>query len=172
MRSRSTNAEIGIRHAVWAGLVSGAMNGRSLYWEDSFGVYFPELGFPYLQKYATVDLATADFVRDMDFADFKPLDASLSSQIVGAVVGSDTIVIGWVRDAGCEPPDWPLQPVISGQNVTIRLSSIATWKVEFYDTRTGKDIVGRAAVTGVGDRVVVQLPDFRDDIAFKMTMQN
>ena len=47
------DAEVGSRHAIWAAIVSGAMNGRALYWEDSFGIYFPNLGIPWLQKYET-----------------------------------------------------------------------------------------------------------------------
>jgi hypothetical protein len=37
------NARLGIEHAIWAALVSGAMDGRALYWEDGFAVFFPKL---------------------------------------------------------------------------------------------------------------------------------
>jgi hypothetical protein len=31
-------ADLGIKHAIWAGVVSGAMNGRSLWWEDGASI--------------------------------------------------------------------------------------------------------------------------------------
>ncbi len=45
------NAQIGISHAIWAEVVSGIMNGRAFFWEDSYGMYFSSLGWPYLKKY-------------------------------------------------------------------------------------------------------------------------
>jgi hypothetical protein len=63
-----------------------------------------------------------------------------------------------------------LLPVIAGQTVTINLpGSIAEWKVDFYDTKTGTDILSSTTVTRKGGGIVVNLPDFKDDIAFKMT---
>ena len=43
-----------------------------------------------------------------------------------------------------------------------------SWKVDFYDARTGSDIVSSIAVLRDGDQVTIPLPDFTDDIAFKM----
>jgi len=56
-------ADIGIRHAIWAAVVSGAMNGRSLWWEDGVAIYFPALNLPFIQKYADADLLASNFVR-------------------------------------------------------------------------------------------------------------
>ena len=67
------NARLGIQHAIWAAVVSGAMNGRALYWEDSFGIYFPNLGIPWMQKYETEELPAANFVNGVDFSGFQPL---------------------------------------------------------------------------------------------------
>jgi hypothetical protein len=44
----SKNARLGIEHAIWAGLVSGALDGRAPYWEDGFAVFFPELSWTFL----------------------------------------------------------------------------------------------------------------------------
>jgi hypothetical protein len=168
--SVAPNAPLGVRHAIWAGVVSGAMNGRALYWEDSFGIYFSNLGIPWMQKYKTEELPAVNFVNGVNFSGFKPLTSTSSSFVWGAAVGNESMVLGWYRDAGSEPPDWNLQPVVTGQTVTITVPGLAAdWKVDFYDTRTGTDIVASAAATRNGNSITVSLPDFTDDIAFKLT---
>ena len=166
------NAPLGIRHAIWAGIVSGAMNGRALWWEDGVGIYFSSLGIPWMQQYSTAELPAVNFVRGIDFSGFGPLTSTSSSSIWGAAVGSEKMVLGWYRDATCEPPDWNMQPIISGQTVTITVpGTSADWQVNFYDTKTGTTIIGSASVTRQGSTITVSLPDFQDDIAFKMTAQ-
>ena len=167
-------AAFGIKHAIWAAMVSGAMNGRLLYWEDSYGVYFPAFGLPFVRKYATVELAAANFVKGVDFAGFQPLIArsSIGSKITGAAIGNEKTVIGWFRDVDCEPPKWNLQPVISKQIVTITVpGSFPTWRVDFYSTETGTDIISSITAARKGNSIAVALPDFADDIAFKMYVQ-
>ncbi len=166
----AANAVVGIRHAIWAGVVSGAMNGRMLYWEDSFGVYFNALSFSWMQQYADLELPAAIFLKDVSFSGFKPLSVRLSGAplVVGGAVGSETAAIGWFRDLRCEPPDWKLQPKISAQKVTLIVpGTAANWQVDFYDTHTGK-LLSSVSVTRQGTGVPIPLPDFTDDIAFKM----
>jgi len=163
------NARLGIQHAIWAAVVSGAMNGRALYWEDSFGIYFPSLGIPWMQQYKTEELPAANFVNGVDFSGFLPLTSASSSDVWGAVVGNEKMVLGWYRDAGSDPPDWTLQPVVSKQTVTITVSGKATnWKVDFYNTRDGTTILSSVNVNPIGSTITIPLPDFQDDIAFKM----
>ena len=165
----AANASIGIKHAIWAGVVSGALNGRALYWEDGFAIYFPALNMPFIQKYADADLPAEKFVSGIDFAGFKPLTSQSSGSVFGGVLGNEKMVIGWYRDAGCEPPDWKLQPVITKQTVNITVpGSASQWKVDFYNTKTGTDIISSDTVSRSGDTIAVSLPDFSDDIAFKM----
>lgn len=165
----SDRADIGISHAIWAGMVSGAMNGRSLWWEDGVGIYFPRLSWPYLNKYADADLAASRFIGQTDFKNFKPLKVVLTSTIFGAAVGNEESVIGWFRDASCEPPNWDVQPKISNQNVTITIpGSHPNWQVDFYDTKTGTEMIKSTIVARNGDAVLISLPNFTDDIAFKM----
>jgi hypothetical protein len=165
-------AEMGVRHAIWAAIVSGAMNGRSLYWEDSFGIYFPTLGLPFVQKYETEELAAANFVDGVDFSGFQPLRSTTSSAVWGAAIGNEKMVLGWYRDAASEPPDWKLQPATLKQKITLTVpGSAANWKVDFYGTRTGTDIVGSATALRTGGNVTITLPDLTDDIAFKMYVQ-
>jgi len=166
------NAQRGIRHAIWAAVVSGAMNGRALWWEDGVAIYFPALNLPFIQTYADADLQASNFVRGVDFSGFKPLTSASSSGVWGAAVGNEKTVLGWYRDAACEPPDWNLKSNISKQTVTLSVTGTAVnWQVDFYDTRTGTDILSSTMVTRNGDKVTVTLPDFTDDIAFKMYAQ-
>jgi hypothetical protein len=166
------NAPIGTKHAIWAAIVSGAMNGRSLYWEDSFGIYFPNLGIPWMQKYETEELPAVNFVSEVDFSGFKPLTTISSNGVWGAAVGNEKMVLGWYRDATSEPPNWNMKPIISKQTVTITVpGTAANWRVDFHDTKTGTTILTSAFVTRKGNTITVPLPDFQDDIAFKLYSQ-
>jgi hypothetical protein len=164
-------SDVGIRHAIWACLVSGAMDARALWFEDSYGLYAANLGMPYVRAYANAELAASRFASPVDVTGFAPLVAQASSGVVGAALGSATRAIGWYRDAGCEPPDWPLTPTVHGQTVTLAVpGSAARWRVDFYDTTSGTTITSSTVAPRVGASVTVDLPDFRDDIAFKMTV--
>jgi hypothetical protein len=146
------------------------MNGRALYWEDSFGIYFPSLGIPWMQQYETDELPAVNFVSGVDFSGFQPLVSASTTGIWGAAVGNEKMVLGWYRDAGSEPPDWPLQPVVSKQTVTVTVPGNASnWKVDFYSTRDGTTILGSVTASRTGSIITMPLPDFQDDIAFKMT---
>lgn len=166
------NANLGFKHAIWSEMVSGTMNGRSLYWEDGFAIFFPTLNWDYLRKYAELERPAVAFARDVDFAGFKPLPVGFpaGTKVWGAAVGNEKSVIGWFRDVDCEPPDWPLQPVISGQTVTIAVpGSASEWQIDFYDTKTGTDLLSSTITTRQGDKIFILLPEFKDDIAFKMS---
>jgi hypothetical protein len=165
------NARIGIQHAIWAEMVSGSMNGRGLWWEDGYGIYFAGLSWSFLQKYSDVEAAAARFIRGTDMTGFRPVTAQGSGMILGAALGNDRLIIGWYRDRTCEPPDWNMQPVISQQTVTVTVPNPgAGWGVKFYDTKTGNELTGSGTVTATGNAVVIPLPDFKDDIAFKLSL--
>jgi len=151
-------------------MVSGAMNGRALWWEDSIGIYFPELSMPWMEQYSVMELPAVNFVRGIDFSGFQPLASTSSPAVWGAAVGNESMVLGWFRDAASEPPDWNLQTIPAGQTVTLTIpGSAANWQVDFYDTSTGTTILSSTSVTRQGSTVTVTLPEFTDDIAFKMT---
>ena len=124
---------------------------------------------PFLQKYAEAELPASNFVRGVDFTGFQPLTSTSSSGVWGAAVGNEKMVLGWYRDATSEPPDWELKEVLTGQTVTVTVpGSAANWQVDFYDTKNGTTILSSVAVVRTGNTIVVPLPDFQDDIAFKM----
>jgi hypothetical protein len=163
------NAERGVHHAIWAGIVSGAMNGRALWWEDGFGIYFQSLGIPWMQRYRTAELPAANFVRGVDFSGFTPVPTTPSAAVWGAAVGNNLLVLGWFRDAGSEPPGWTIRP-LSGQSVSLTPpGSAADWRVDFYDTNTGTNAIGSSSLSRTGSKLTIPLPEFTDDIAFKLT---
>lgn len=167
-------ADRGIKHAIWAGIVSGALNGRTLWFEDGYAVYWDpnnkSQGFAYMKRFAETEKGAANFVAGVDFADLKPLTVTLSSRtkVWGGAIGRDDYVIGWFRDSMCKSPEWALRPLISNQSISLNVpGSAANWQVDFYDTTTGTKI-GSAHVVRSGGTVIIPLPDFVDDIAFKM----
>jgi hypothetical protein len=65
-----------------------------------------------------------------------------------------------------------LLPAISNQAVTITVPGLArSWQVDFYDTTTGTDITSSVTVTRKGGQIKVALPDFKDEVAFKMYLK-
>jgi hypothetical protein len=165
------NGEVGVLHAIWADVVSGAVNGRGFWWEDGYGFFIKELRSIWVNKYANAERPAVRFTSGVDFTGFKPLTVQYPSgtKIWGASVGNENTVLGWFRDAGSEPPNWKLLPSIQGQTVTILVpGSAPDWQVDFYDTKTGYARSGSTLLTRQGDHVTVTLPGFTDDIAFKL----
>jgi hypothetical protein len=165
----AARARIGLQHAIWAELVSGAMNGRAFFWEDGYGVYFPELGMDWIVDRNDLEKPMAAFIGDVDVERFRPIPARAGTKLVGAALGNEQMIIGWYRDAACEPPDWPSTTVPAGQEVTLTVPGSATrWQVDFYDTKSGEATGASAQLFAKDGKLVVFLPEFTDDIAFKM----
>jgi hypothetical protein len=168
-------AQVGIEHAIWAGLVSGAMNGRALWTEDGYEIYGAPTtaeAMAFMQTYATTELPLAQFTSGIDFSGFGPLTSTSSSGVWGAAVGNERSVLGWYRDATGEPPNWSLKSVVSKQTVTITVpGTVSSWRADFYDTKTGTTILSSTSVSLKGDAITIPLPDFHDDIAFKLYAQ-
>ncbi|HET6846003.1 MAG TPA: hypothetical protein VFH29_04170, partial [Anaerolineales bacterium] len=166
------NASRGLQHAIWAELVSGAMNGRALWWEDGYGVYFSRLGLNWVMKYQDLEQPALRFSQDLDMSNMAPVAASTSPLLFGAALGNKGMLIGWFREAACEPPDWNVSPVISGESVTLTVPGPATrWQVDFYDPKTGDPNGASAQVFAKDGALVIPLSDFSDGIAFKAYAQ-
>jgi hypothetical protein len=165
------NAPIGIQHAIWAGVVSGAANARALWTIDGWAFYAfdrPQ-AVESMEEYSVAELPAVHFTEGVDFSGFKPLTSTSSPAVWGAAVGNESMALGWFRDAASEPPNWTVQTIPAGQTVTLTIpGSAANWQVDFYNTKTGTTILSSTSVTRQGSTVTVTLPDFQDDIAFKM----
>ena len=162
----SPGAAIEINHAIWAALVSGAANGRMLWWEDGYDQYYP--GLDLRTAYKDASAPAAHFAATVDFTGLKPVEVQFGDGLKGAALGNARCIIGWFKDAHCVPPDWPVRPV-AGQSVGLNVAgAVGAWRVEFWDPRSGA-VVGGADVRPQGGRLTVALPPFQDAIAFELT---
>ena len=158
----AARAEIGIRHAMWMSLVSGAMNGRALWWQDGYDQFEKaDLCSHYQQAAAPA----AAFVRGVDYTGFKPVPCTFSDGLKGAMLGNDTVRVGWFRDVQCVPPAWPMRP-LSGQTVVTEAPG-ESWKVEFFAPVTGKP-VGASHLTVRDRHLHIALPEFQDSLAIRL----
>ena len=156
-------AEVGIRNAIWAAMVSGAMNGRMLWWQDGYDQFEKA---DLCRHYHKAAASAAAFARGVDYTGFVPVPCVLSDGLQGAVIGNDKTRMGWFRDARCVAPDWPTKPV-RGQTVTVEAPG-KSWLAEFFDPVTGKSIgEARLIVRDRGFRVV--LPEFHESVAVRLT---
>jgi hypothetical protein len=155
-------AEVGIRHAIWASVVSGAMTGRMLWWQDGWDRFEKA---DVCRHYEQAAVPAAAFVKGIDFTDFAPVMCEAPG-LKGAMLGNDRRLIGWFRDARCVPPQWALREV-SGQEVTLG-GHRGTWQVEFVDTTSGRVIKNRT-VAAKKNQLKIPLPTFRGSIALRLT---
>jgi hypothetical protein len=158
----AARAEVGVRHAIWASVVSGAMNGRMLWWQDGYDQFEKADLCRHYHKAAAV---AAAFVRGVDCTGFEPVPCELPAGLKGAVIGNDKVRLGWFRDARCVPPDWPMKPVTK-QSVTVDAPGEA-WQVEFVDVVTGKS-AGESRVAVRGRRLRIAVPEFQGSIAVRL----
>lgn len=155
-------AEIGIRHAIWASVVSGAMNGRALWWQDGYDQFE---NADLCRHYHDAAAPAAAFVRGVDYTGFAPVPCELPDALKGAVLGNDKTRLGWFRDARCEPPDWPMRPV---SGLTMSLDALDdSWQAEFFDPATGKSTAEGRLKTQAG-RLRITLPEFKGSVAVRL----
>jgi hypothetical protein len=158
----AARAEVGIRHAIWAAVVSGAMNGRMLWWQDGYDQFEKA---DLCRHYHKAAAPAAAFVRGVDCTGFEPVACEPPAGLRGAVVGNGKVRLGWFRDARCDPPDWPVKR-LSDQRVTVRAPG-NSWQVEFFDPVTGKSI-GNSRLTARDRRLRIALPAFKGTVAVKL----
>jgi hypothetical protein len=155
-------AEVGIRHAIWAAVVSGAMNGRALWWQDGYDQFEKA---DLCRHYHQAAAPAAAFVRGVDYTGFAPVACELSDGLKGAVLGDDKMRLGWFRDVRCEPPDWPMKPV-SGLTVTVDAPG-DSWQAEFFDPATGKP-TGEGRLRAQAGQLRITLPAFNGSVAVRL----
>lgn len=181
-REMSPNATVAINHAIWAGAVSGAMNARMLWFQDGYDRYHFN---PPTQSVTRLDLRTAyqdasvpvkRFLEGVDYTGFEPIAVTLSGGITGAALGSESHIIGWVRDnLSSASANWPTTPgwaptaALSGQSVTVAASGVSPfWLATFYDTSTGYAVSSVYATQAEDGSITVGLPSFTPSIAFQI----
>lgn len=162
--------ETATRHAVWAALVSGATNGRALWWEDGYDILQnPDTGGPaFVASYPGVETPVVRFLDGVDVAGFGPL-ASHVGAAIGGEVGDDATALAWLRTAGCSRTHgWDCSTAYSSSFLFSVTGSSQRWHVTLHDTTTGEVLQDLGTLTRAGDSVSVELPSFSDDIAVKM----
>jgi hypothetical protein len=155
-------AEVGIRHAIWAAAVSGAMSGRMLWWQDGWDQFEKA---DVCRHYQEAGAPVAAFVKGIDFTDFAPV-ACEAPGLVGAMLGNKQRLIGWFRDARCVPPQWT-RTHVSGREV-ILAGHPGKWKVEFFDTMSGR-ILNTPTLEAEKKQLKIPLPTFQGSIALRLT---
>ena len=140
----AAQAQVGVRHAIWASVVSGAMNGRMLWWQDGYDRFEKA---DLCGHYHDAAAPAAAFVRGVDFTGFEPIQCELSPRLKGAVIGNEQMRLGWFCDTRCGPPNWPMNP-LAGQTVTLSASG-KSWRVEFFDPATAERGVERKSAYGI-----------------------
>jgi hypothetical protein len=158
----AAGARVGIRHAIWASVVSGAMNGRMLWWQDGYDQFEKA---DLCRHYHQAAAPAAAFVRGVDCTGFEPVSCELSAGVKGAVLGNAKVRLGWFRDARCGPPNWTMKR-LSDRQVTMKASGKA-WQVEFFDPATGKS-TGKSKVPTRDKRLRITLPAFQGSVALKL----
>jgi hypothetical protein len=165
--SSAPRADVGLRHAIWAEVVSGAVDARALWWEDGYGTYLPATGLPLVQAMASLEATVPAFLRGIDFTGLEPASATERGPILGAVLARSDLAVGWYRDANCVAPDWTCDVSISGASVSLGLPGVGdgAWPATFFDPVSGQETSGTATV--IGSTLSMELPSFRDSIAFR-----
>jgi len=162
-------ASVGIKYAIWASAVSGAMNGRMLWFEDGYDQY--RAGLDLRSTYKDAAAPVARFLQDVDYSGFQPIDVAVDSEVKGAALGNDRVVVGWVRDVRSAAPDWPTRS-INDQTVTVAAPGQSRdWLVTFYDTDSGGPM-GSISAARDQTSIPVALPSFEGSIAFQMRPTN
>jgi len=154
-------AHVGIRHAIWASVVSGAMSGRMLWWQDGYD-QFEEADL--LKHYQGIAVSAVAFVKDVDYSGFAPIRCMPSTNLTGATLGSRRQVLGWFRDTKCTAPEWPMRP-LGDESVAIDVD-FSMWSVWYVDPLSGKTIETRRVASEDG-WLRLRLPDFEGSIAFR-----
>ena len=163
--TQAERAPVGIRQAIWAAAVSGAISGRMLWWEDGYDRY--ERGDA-SARCGDVAAPVARFAREVAWRDLRPAAALCPPEIRGAALAGAVSAIGWFRDALCDPPTWPERP-LTGLSVTLSINgSAAAWRVRFYDALTGEP-TGETLLRSAKGRLTIPLPPFRGSIALQAT---
>ena len=164
----SERAQIGIRHAIWAAVVSGAMNGRMLWWQDGYDQFEKA---DLCRHYQKIAVSAALFVEHVDYTGLVPVECAMSAGIRGAMLGSATeapgegkTILGWFRAARCAAPQWPVNPT-NGQWVLMPARD-GSWVVEAVDPESGKVVERKGAVASAG-KLRVDLAEFRGSVGIR-----
>jgi hypothetical protein len=164
----SERAPIGLRHAIWAAMVSGAMNARMFWWQDGYDQFEKADLTRHYQKIAET---AALFVKAVDYSGLAPVECEMSAGIRGAMLGSATdgpgegkTIVGWFRDARCIAPQWPTEP--TKEQWVVMPARDGPWLVDVVDPETGKAVERKETIARAG-KLRVDLSEFRGSVGVR-----
>jgi len=164
----STRAPIGLRHAIWAAVVSGAMNGRMFWWQDGYDQFEKA---DLTRHYQMIAASAAQFIKDTDYQGLAPIECETSIGLRGAMLGSAAknpaewkTILGWFRDARCAAPMWPTDSTTEQWVVMPTCNGV--WKVEVVDPESGT-IVEQKNLVATANQLRIPLSDFRASVGLR-----
>jgi len=137
--SSAPGAGVGLQHAIWAELVSGAASARALYWEDGYAVYYPGTGLPLVTLQQQLEREPARWLAGKSFGGRVPVALSGEPSLFGAAMADAASVSGWARDDRLAPPEWS-GPPLARALVQVPLppeAPDAAWAVVLTSTQDG-----------------------------------
>ncbi len=123
--------------------------------------------------------AVSRFMEDVDRRDpalqprvvqlaFDGADPVPAGQAGGMCLASPRLVLGWVFLRPCfQRNGAPLEQPLENLTVTVPECADGIYRVEYWDTQTGT-IIQRNDVRAANDRLILDLPPLRQDVAFKI----
>jgi hypothetical protein len=133
------NAAVGLTHAIWAELVSGAASARAFYWEDGYSIYYPGSGRPLIDAHKDLERHAAEWLAGKDFRGLSPLTSTTEGALFGVVLGGPERVLGWARNARLLPPEWRAA-ALGDEELRVTLAPGVpdrAWTVELSDAVSG-----------------------------------
>jgi len=112
--SSAPGAALGLQHAIWAELVSGAASTRALYWEAGYAVYYPGTGLPLVTLHQELEREPARWLAGKSFRGRVPVAVSGEPLLFGSAMADATSVSGWARNDQLAPPEWSGSPLARG----------------------------------------------------------
>lgn len=132
-------AAVGLTHAIWAELVSGAASARAFYWEDGYAIYYPGSGRPLIDAQKGLERQAAEWLAGKDFRGLSPLAFRTEAAAFGVVLGGPERVLGWARNAMLLPPEWRAAALGDAELRVTLAPGVpdGAWTVELDDTVSG-----------------------------------
>lgn len=147
--SSAPGAAVGLQHAIWAELVSGAASARALYWEDGYAVYYPGTGLPLVTLRHELEVEAARWLAGKDFRGRVPVSVSGDPSLFGTAMADAASVFGWARNDQLSPPEWSA-PLLERGRVQVPLpleASDGAWAVTLTNPDDGSvtEVEGRSS---------------------------
>jgi hypothetical protein len=146
--SSAPRAAVGLQHAIWAELVSGAASARALYWEDGYAVYYPGTGLPLVTLHQDLEREAARWLAGKSFRGRVPVAVSGEPPLFGTAMADAERVSGWARNDQLSPPEWSGAPLARGLvQVPLPIEpSDAAWAVTLTKPEDGSvtEVEGRS----------------------------